>query len=453
MIFALTLNNSISITNVDVVSVFVIIQFTFTIYSWNKLRGTIFDAYIVFTLVFYIFNLSQPVLETTSLAVEFRRLWGEGYGISNRLYYMASYFSLASANVFYIGSLLSLDDHKNTPIRPLYNRTQYLNAFRRTSIVFCIISGPFYLYNLVQNFFIVKVMGYAGIYEMANVNRGYAIIGDMYEPAMLAFFSSCMLLKNKIRLATFFIVLTMFLPPLVIGGRANAMMVLAIIFIIVSCTSKINIRKLAVVGIVGVVMLYVMNIIATTRTDVGKSYQDIADAAKENENPVVSTIQEMGWSMYPLALTMEVVPDKKDYAYGSSFFWAGISLVPNIGLWNGEHPGKKNDPAEWLNDYSQEGYGIGYSMTAGAYNEFGYMGLLLIMLYGYVFCKIFSNVSPTCAVEKPVQFIVALIFLWFSIRFVRNSLNGLSRGLVYYLFPLIFVSKQIYQKKKHYGKQ
>lgn len=449
MIYVFTLESDIGMIDIDIMSVFIILQLFFTAYSWYVLKGSLFDAYMVFIVVFYVFNLSQPVLESLGCAVEFRRLWGGGYGQTNLLYYMATFFSLASANVFHIGAILSTKRNKAQYFGAGVDNTQYLIVFRRVALIFCLISGPFYIYSLIKNFIIVQTFGYIGIYEFQGENRGYELISGMYEPAMLAFFSSSILLKRNKWLATCIIILTMFLPPLVLGGRANAMMVLAIIMIIVFCTSKITIRKLAIVAIAGFCMLVLMNLIALTRTEEGRSYQALLDANKENENPLVSTIQEMGWSMYPLALTMEVVPDKKDYSYGSSFFWAAVSLIPNFGFWSGEHPGKKNDPAEWLNKYSDLGYGIGYSMPAGAYNEFGYGGLLIMLLYGFIFCRIFSNVSTRNSIEKPLNFIIAIIFLWFAIRFVRNSLNGISRGLVYYLFPLVALTKVLYKTKKN----
>ena len=447
MIYVFTLESDIGMIDIDIMSVFIILQLFFTAYSWYVLKGSLFDAYMVFIVVFYVFNLSQPVLESLGCAVEFRRLWGGGYGQTNLLYYMATFFSLASANVFHIGAILSTKRKEAQHFDAGVDNTQYLIVFRRVALFFCLISGPFYIYSLIQNFIIVQTFGYVGIYEFQGENRGYELIGGMYEPAMLAFFSSSILLKRNKRLATSLIILTMFLPPLVLGGRSNAMIVFAIIMIIVFCTSKITIRKVAILAIAGSCMLVLMNLIALTRTEEGRSYQALLDANKENENPLVSTIQEMGWSMYPLALTMEAVPAKKDFAYGASFFWAGISLIPNVGIWSGVHPGKKNDPAEWLNEYSGAGYGIGYSMTAGVYNEFGYCGLILMILYGFIFCKFFSNVSKEFVAEKPVKFIIALIILWFSIKFVRNSLNGLSRGLVYYLLPLIYLSKMFYRNK------
>ena len=436
---------SIGLSQIKPIAVLIILQFAFTIFSWYRITGALFDAYLVFTLVFFVFNLSQPVIEMLGCAVEFRRLWGGGYGISNKLYFMATCYSLAAANVFHIGAILSLrNKSKNNSL--IVNRLLYLRVLRKTAVAFCVISGPFYLYNLVQELLIVQTLGYNGLYEIESSSRGVEIVAGMFEPAMLAFFCTSMLLNLKKKTSGLLIILTMFIPPLVLGGRSNAMLVLAIIFIVISCTRKINIRKFSLFFAIGICMLFLMNIIAETRTDSGRSYKAIAEAGRSSENPIISTIQEMGWSLYPLALTIEAIPDKKDYDYGTSFFWAGISLIPNIGFWNGEHPGKKNDPAEWLNRYSKESYGIGYSMTAGTYNEFGILGLVLMFVYGVVFCRIFANVSSCNALKKPIKFIFALIFLWFAIKFVRNSLTGISRGLVYYMLPLAYITKIMYRK-------
>ena len=435
-------NTYIGLKEVSLLGYFAVVQLLITLYSWYKISGVVIDAFSVFTIVFYCFNLSQPILETLGLSVEFRQLWGGGYGTSNNSYFSAVYFSMASALFFHIGALIA---HKGSSSGSLlYNdvdNSYIISSIRKAAFVFSLFSAPFYIYNLVKSIAIVQVFGYQGLYNIEYTSRVFAILGDMFTPAMIALFTTSMLDGYRVKLVGVLVDALIFLPPFILGGKANAMIVLAIVYIIIASIKKVNLKRLVLGAVLILGMLYISNIITSTRIEGGRSVAILQEASKESESPIISTIQEMGWSMYPLVLTMESVPYYKDYSYGASYFWAVVSLIPNLGFWSGEHPGKKNDPAQWLNEKSGENYGIGYSMVAGAYNELGYIGLLIMFLYGVLFCKIFANVSPEAAFKKPLQFIFALLFLWYAIKFVRNSLNGIARGLAYYVLPIYLLSK------------
>lgn len=440
--------------DVQVLGVVAIAQLIYTLYSWYHIRGVLFDAYVIFTIVLYTFNLAQPMLEAVGLALEYRRLWGGGYGIFNDIYFKAAYYSTVFVLAFHLGAIVSLRPEvqiKDTTVSPRFNSDA--KAMMRSALFFCLISAPFYVYNLIQEFLVVRVFGYMGLYNVEYSSRSVQIIGDLFTPAMMTLFCVSLLRNQYVKIISLMVVLLLFIPPLYLGGRSKAMIILALLFIVYSTIRTVNFKKLLIIGAVGVGFLFIMNIIAMTRASEDRSVEALQEAVgEENKNPVISTIEEMGWSMYPLALSIEAIPSKKDFAYGSSFFWAVVSVIPNLGFWSGEHPGKKNDPAEWLNNYSTEDYGIGYSMCAGSYNEFGYFGILLMFLYGILFCKIFSSVSSNQVWRNPIKYVFALLFLWFAIIFVRNSLNGISRGLLFDVLPIYIVTKLLTSKRTRYDK-
>lgn len=51
-----------------------------------------------------------------------------------------------------------------------------------------------------------------------------------------------------------------------------------------------------------------------------------------NSNAFYSAISEMGGSMYPMITTMEIVPEREEFRYGSSYLYSATSIIPNLGF-------------------------------------------------------------------------------------------------------------------------
>ena len=441
---------NLSLSEVCVLGVFAIIQFIYNVASWWHIRKSIFDAYIIFITALYAFNLGQPMLEAVGITSEFRRLWNE-YGISAIDYYAATYYSMLFIQFFHFGALCSLKPIKYVQAKILDDKgLKEVIAVKKASVVICVLSAPFYLYNLIQDFIVVRIAGYVGLYGTEG-SRLVSIISDLFTPAMMAYFCACLLQHKNVKTSGILVAILLFLPLLYLGRRSDAMIISALILILYASIRTINFKKILVITSLAISMLYMMHIIAGTRTETNRSLVTTLQRSSDDiENPVVSTLSEMGWTLYPLALTIEAVPAKKDYAYGASYFWAIVSLIPNLGFWDGIHPGKKNDPGFWLNEYSNQNYGIGYSLTAGAYNELGPFGVILMFLYGWLFCKVFSNVSSVHMYRSPLKFIFALLFLWFAIKFIRNSYDGFMRNIVYDVLPMYLLTKILITKNINY---
>ena len=439
-----------TLADVSVLGVFSLIQLVYVVGSWNHVKHSVFDAYIIFALALYAFSLGQPILETLGFSQDFRRLWN-GYGIATKDYYTATYVSMLFILFFHLGSLFALKPEREVKERRLdakaWNETA---AVKKAAIIISFISAPFYLYNLAQDFVLVSVGGYAALYEDEG-NRIVGIMADLFAPALMAYFCACLLQNKDVKQSGFLVAVLLFLPPFYLGGRSSAMIIAALVLIVYASIRTINKRKLIMIGALAVGMLAAMHIIAVTRTETGRTLESLQQASDDSENPAAATISEMGWTMYPLALTIEAVPSKKDYSYGASYFWAFVSLVPNVGLWNGIHPGKKHDPGYWINRYSDLNYGIGYSITAGAYNELGMWGCLLMFLYGRLFCQVFAYVSPVHVYRSPLKFIFALLFLWFAIKFIRNSYDSFMRNIFYDVLPMYLLTMLYVKRNRIYG--
>ena len=428
----------------NVLGLIALFQFVLTLYSWYKIRYTLFDAYVVFIVAFYAFNISQPILDSLGIDYTYRRLFGDF--LSTEEYYDATFYSMICLLFFHLGALIEVVRNKRD-LTASNNIGVTLNAIYKASILCIILSLPFYLYGVVQDYITVQMYGYVGLYEVESKSRVFDMIADLYIPSFIAYYFS-VLAKNKKQLIPLVImIVTIFIPPLILGGRSNAMIILAVIIIVYSSFKKISLKKFAVIASIGLFALLLMNIAGQLRQVEDKSIANYEKISQSNEeNPIVSTLSEMGWSMYPLGITTTAVPSKRSFDCGASFLWSAFSVVPNIGLWE-EHPSKTHSAASWLNKYSGFSYGIGYSLIAECYNDFGPLGFIFIFFIGMLFMRIFKYVSVWSAHNNPIKYVFAILFLWFSIKCVRNGCDGIVRGAAYCMLPLYCTFKMMGAKK------
>lgn len=436
--------NSASFTTSKILGCIALLQYVLTIYTWYKTRHSLFDAYIVFITAFYAFNISQPILEGLGVDITYRRLHEEF--LSTQEYYCATFYSMLCLLFFHLGALVEVEKRYRTHVITMDARRN-INAIYKASILCIVISLPFYLYGLVQDYITVQVYGYVGLYEVESKSRIIDIIADFYTPSFIAYYFSSLYKKKKIIIPLIIMVTTIFIPPLILGGRSNAMIILAIIIVVYSSFKKLSLKRVSIILSAIIIALFLMNVAGQLRQTQDKSLAAYEQMTKDKDsNPVVSTLSEMGWSMFPLGITTTAIPYKKSYDYGASFFWSAFSVIPNVGIWK-EHPSKTHSAASWLNKYSGFSYGIGYSLIAECYNDFGPLCFVFIFFIGLWFTRIFKNVSNWSAHNNPMKYVLSVLFLWFSIKCVRNGCDGMVRGAAYCILPLFCMFKLMGAKK------
>ena len=65
--------------NIDTIGLLCLLQLIFVLYSWYKIKKVYIDAYIIFSIALYTFNLGQPILRGLHLSVDYRNLIDGGY--------------------------------------------------------------------------------------------------------------------------------------------------------------------------------------------------------------------------------------------------------------------------------------------------------------------------------------------------------------------------------------
>ena len=453
-------NTSVNEEKIRVIGVFCIVNLIYIYYSWYRCQGSFLNGYIIFVTAFYVFNLGQPILKVFDYVDPYYDLLDSSnkLQISIDTYYQSIYISTVSILFMHFGALTSLgkdrtaifirkvDEETETNMIKLYKK---VNAIKKISLILLVISFPFWFYETIQLISFSVVYGYGGelIDVKSKIPSFVRILSDYYEPSLLCLYFCSEYLKKKQYVLLFIILLTVIIPPLVIGGRSQAVIAVAMVAIVHYLFYKVKTKRLLLMGVVVYFSLFVLFLVKKTRGSTGNTIETYSELlSREETTPISTVLSEMGHSMYPLAATMEIVPEREDYRYGSTYLWGLTTLIPNLGFWE-RHPGVENaNLGEWLMKEKNLNFGPGYSITAEAYINFGYLGLIFFYIFGFLLAKYCKYINKKYIVDKPFLIIITLVFLWFSIKTVRNSFLGIVRAFFYVSLPMYWAFSYYYYK-------
>lgn len=445
--------STLGIIQLKVLGGFALLQLFYIIWSWHKLTDRFIDAYMVFMFACYAFNLSQPIMELFDCVTPERSLI-KHYHWPLDIYCLSTVITMSFILCFHFGAIMAANPHVNN-IRRLSDIKfeLQLKAIKRVATPLSILSFPFYMYNLAIMMIVSVTMGYAAIYDGdIGTNTLFKLIGEFYVPSLICIFFVSQATKKRIWLIAIIVFMTVVIPPLIIGGRSNAIIILTILFIIYSFFHKLSFKRLAIVCISAYSLFIIFAAIAGNRGTANRSLESIMEIDEKKGNPALFTLSEMGGSMQPLLNCINILPNKVEYKYGESYLYSLTTIVPNIGFWDVHPATEKANLGNWLKKYLHISYGPGFSIVAEAYYNFGYFGWLMMIFLGWGFTKIYRSVSRYELMRNPIAFIIAVIFLFFTIKLVRNSFEFAVRAICYYCLPMYWLMRhQYYIMAKKYS--
>lgn len=411
-----------------------LIQLLYCIMSWVKKGNQFISPYIIFMLALYVFSYGQSFLWAFGLESE-RTLIGF-YGITIPEVFKAQVSTLIMLAFFHIGA--SYWWHRN-------QRASFINTGSNSNIrnlriigwlLFTVSIIP-YVTEIVRDLVLSLTRGYGAIYGEGKVgfDNLSGFIADYFIPSVICLFIAY---KDN-RLARWFfmgIILINIVAILVIGGRSNAVILIAILLIMYNYLVKKFTKKWLILGVIGAFLfLQVLSFVASVRTEGGRT-ASMSEMKIEN-NAAVDAVAEMGGSMFCLIKTQDLVPRLYDYRYGKSYIYAFTTIIPNLGFWD-IHPAKKeSNLSDWLTDALGLGYGTGFSMCAEAYANFGNLGFIIFFFWGWFLASVFGKIEVSVRTRNYALLAFLMILFWFFLKLPRNNFINLVR-------PIFFVAGPIY---------
>lgn len=399
-----------------------------------KYEGGIIRPFVIVLICFELFQIGLPILygfdkNYTSWNMEF-------IDIKNRTESLI--FTIHCIHAFALGGCLGLSDRgKKINVRSKYLKDSRL--IRKIALFLSIVTGivAIPLAGLIA----ILSMRYGYTYikvDSMGINSGFTNMVRTVFPA--AIFLLLIYSKSKLekRVVLFFIILYSGLS-MVAGGRTVGLsMLLTLIYYFYSSNEETTKKKK--IGqyffIVGAVCALLIILVLVRVMRMGQSMEGF------NLITIIeSVVEEMGFNFTSICFTKLYVPASTAYQVGKSYIYAIICLIPTsldpTGMINVV---KQMGPEQWLaaqlhGTYGVTfDYGVGYSVIAESFYNFGNFGFLIVLLQGYIIQKVLSIKFEG---NNNFGMYIKVIMLWALTTYPRRSFYTLEKALEYNVLLII----------------
>jgi oligosaccharide repeat unit polymerase len=432
--------------------VFFLLLVLWSFWSWILITKRLFDPYFLFLISVVIFNGGLAILEVFHLnttvfleGLNSRDLFS--YDISLKTLYLVT-FGLAT---LHFGALVSAvaASHKTRGEYPLSSKLPLRSVYRVGLILLFISVLPTLIY-LRNSLEIVLAGGYVALYQQdiqGGIGSSFGLLAQFLFPG--AYFVIVAAPKNsKLRIFAVIFVLLYSGVNFFIGARSTAVMPLVAMLWLWNSTVR-PLPKGLLIGIALLLLGVVFPLIGAIRNQVGSfSLDSLLATFTSIDNPILSSFAEMGSSIRTVAWTIQLVPDVRDFALGTTYLKGVLVLIPNV-FGAARNPILSMFGYEiqdyWLVGevdpyFANRGGSFGFSLIAEAYLNFGWAAPLALgvigLLYGYFVAWAVND-------RDPAKMAIIAIFVSSFLFYARGSSELITRPLVWYtLFPYLLVRMQ-----------
>lgn len=424
---------------------FLLVLTIWCFWSWFAITKTLFSPYILFFISALLFNGGQAIAEIFN-ANQNGILDGEF--TSNSLLETIFFVNLGLA-FFHLGALISTDKEKVIyQVHESQTEKKISNIKESYQIGWALLSISFLpsLLLLKESLTTVLSAGYFALYQKDEVTSFAAapaiLAGFLVPSALFILAGSKDNTKGKIvsgSVIIFYAMIYFFL------GKRNVAVMPLLAFAWLWHQSISPIPKTLLFSVSGFLLFIVFPLVGSSRNSAGAdrlSLDVLLETLYSINNPVIAAITEMGGSMNTIAYTIELVPKVREFEMGADYFYALLTLVPNL-FWK-LHPSiARGSPSVWLvweirPDFAASGGGLGYSFLAEAYRNFGWFGApIALALIGFIFAKLIIWATRRGELSK-----MAMVASFTSsfLFYARSESAPIVRSLVWYsVFPYIGV--------------
>ncbi len=420
--------------------IFAIVSLFVQLILWKYVNGELFSPIPMTMICLYLFNLGQCIIwllgEQTTLNV-----YQSGEHSVETIVCAEQYILLCL-------SLFSFGTYCVRPYKEFLKKNIKLDdsGFKEqcllvASILIALITFPSYFINLASMFSSSMAHGYAYIYTDAyqsSVSSMNTVVANLFEPAMLALLVA---VRKDIKKRNLIIGCFIFLIALkfMIGGRSGGVAAAIALMVFFYFQDVHFTKKTKLILIIVIIALVVAaSITQTIRSAADRSFDDFVKALTVDNNIIVNTCDEFGWSISPLLYTMELVPGYYPLRFGFTYLISLTSIIPNLGFW-AIHPAEQYASlTNWVTHAANHTWsGVGYSSVAESFINFSWFGCIVFVVWGALIAWLVFRGKESGKKSPLLVFIILACFLCLFTSFVRGDFHDMVRAFSWRILPVI----------------
>lgn len=414
------------------------------IYAIAKLSGSFINPSIIFLIVYYLFQNGQLIL--LAFGVDF-----DMYYINTLYSYtdeVAIFSSISAMIAGFSGVVCS-----NTNNKQLHEKISSVDRYAPQNVSNAAFVG-FSFTGIISIALIVMKLPYGLSGGYSAVRAFESTISPILNFAEYLFMPFCILClvfeTTRLRRNLVMCVAVLWLIiTAVLGDRTVGIAGLFVVFFVGFQKDAGDPQKkrngIFKICILGIILLLLTNIISVTRIQGDFMMTSVLET-------VIKFVSELGFSCFPLFTVMSVVPARESFQYGVGYLASLITgFVPSFLDPTGTISAmfQYSDVIQTWHDkyFGQYDFGLGSSLNAEAYANFGWYGLISLFFLNIVIFS-FLGMNNLNAIKKKrgwkLYATCVLLFLWFTLprRHSYYVWKGIAYGLVFVrLYLWLFASK------------
>lgn len=430
-------------------SVFLVVVFVWSLWSWYALTKSLFDPYVMFLIAAMLFNGGHAFLRILHLdeggVLEGGFISALHGAFSSEIALKTLFLVTLGLVAFHTGGLLSVPAYR----RDLLKGKTIAESTPQTAYALRLIGWGLLAISLVPACLFLKdsiaLASTSGYFATMAGDRVYGLAAALEKlaafivPATLFLLAGSKDHRFNITLST----LTMLgysLALLFVGARHGAVMSLCA-YAWVYHRSIRPLPKALLLGAGTLGLFVVMPLVRAFRDDVvGEdrfSPTALFNAYLSIENPIAFLLAETGNSMRTVAYTVDSVPVYRDFDLGESYLYALSTIIPNL-FWE-VHPALAHGTlSQWLFQMAAPTmadevggfFGLGFSFIAEAYLNFGWYGAPLALgIMGFLLGRLVLWADTS---SDPARVAMVGAFAAFFLIYARAESHQVFRDLVWY---------------------
>lgn len=436
---------------INILAVLSIFQLVYSLGFLTYSQGSLVSYSAVFLIFSFITHLSQYFFFNGSRNILYSALLKQGYYADKVLlitieYIFCCHFLLitgmmvncfAKSNVFDNYCQYSSGGMQNSILRKDSNSTIFIG---RVLVLIGIVPKIYYSLQKVRLFL---AGSYLDTYSLTI--PGYiAFISNLTEYGLLAIIIS-KLSQNRRIAGEALLFLIIELLGMVSGNRGYATIsLLMLMFILITFHAKhVERSKLLLYLVIGYLLVVGLTIIGRFRSVPDRSFANILSYLKEVDvfQPLVLILVELGGTFTSVANSLMFFPAYVPFRYGLNYVVGFLTIFPDIFNLSPLINGEMFFPQRYPNNY---GAFAGGSYIGESYYSFGWAGIFLFLLVGYLIEQIDVSYRKAMATSHELKAVMLLPLMFNCLWWVRDYFGSMVRDIVWMNLILLILSYFVY---------